>query len=157
MINSRSPTMAMGAPIPGPSHLHGTELDGTQIVGEAEEKTLPERSQDDAAEEEEEEEQDAQSEKKKSRERKEQVSLGREDGKSLFPFSRVQKIIKADKVRIQCLLSVLMVAECQTGSANSSKGSHLFDIGLHGRVLEAIFASHPPASGERKENNGATA
>lgn len=35
---------------------------------------------------------------KRKRERKEPVALVREDGKSLLPFSRVQKIIKADKV-----------------------------------------------------------
>ena len=35
---------------------------------------------------------------KKKRERKEPVVLVRETGKSLLPFSRVQKIIKADKV-----------------------------------------------------------
>lgn len=35
---------------------------------------------------------------KEKRERKETVPLKREPGKSLLPFSRVQKIIKADKV-----------------------------------------------------------
>jgi len=35
---------------------------------------------------------------KKKRERKEPVVLVREVGKSLLPFARVQKIIKADKV-----------------------------------------------------------
>lgn len=35
---------------------------------------------------------------KKKRERKEVVDVVREPGKSLFPISRVQKIIKADKV-----------------------------------------------------------
>lgn len=99
----------MDAPVPGPSQLRDAEIEETQIIGDAEEETLPERSQEDAAEEEEEEEEEqvaegdpegAQPEKKKKpRERKEQVALEREGGKSLFPFSRVQKIIKADKVR----------------------------------------------------------
>jgi hypothetical protein len=35
---------------------------------------------------------------KKKRERKEPASLEREGGKSLFPFSRVQKAMKADRV-----------------------------------------------------------
>ena len=38
------------------------------------------------------------SEAKKKRERKTQPVLTREPGKSMFPISRVQKIIKADKV-----------------------------------------------------------
>lgn len=38
-------------------------------------------------------------EAKKKREKKEQQPLSREPGKSLFPHSRVQKIIKADKAR----------------------------------------------------------
>jgi hypothetical protein len=37
---------------------------------------------------------------KKKRERKEPIVLVREIGKSLLPFARVQKIIKADKVCI---------------------------------------------------------
>lgn len=35
---------------------------------------------------------------KKKREKKDHTALIHEAGKSLFPFSRVQKIIKADKV-----------------------------------------------------------
>jgi hypothetical protein len=35
----------------------------------------------------------------KKRERRENVPLEREEGKSLLPFTRVQKIIKADRVR----------------------------------------------------------
>lgn len=37
---------------------------------------------------------------KRKRERKEPVLLTREEGKSLLPISRVQKIIKADRVRV---------------------------------------------------------
>jgi hypothetical protein len=40
----------------------------------------------------------AQQPEKKKREKKEPVVLVREIGKSLLPFARVQKIIKADKV-----------------------------------------------------------
>ncbi len=36
--------------------------------------------------------------KKERKERKEPVELVREPGKSLFPFSRVQKIVRADQV-----------------------------------------------------------
>jgi len=36
----------------------------------------------------------------KKREKRETVELVREPGKSLLPFARVQKIIKADRVRI---------------------------------------------------------
>jgi hypothetical protein len=35
---------------------------------------------------------------KGKRERKEPINVSREPGKSLFPFSRVQKIIKVDRV-----------------------------------------------------------
>lgn len=42
---------------------------------------------------------------KKKRERKAPVPLGREQGKSFYPMSRVQKIIKADKVRVLLLFA----------------------------------------------------
>jgi hypothetical protein len=45
----------------------------------------------------------AQQPEKKKREKKEPVVLVRESGKSLLPFARVQKIIKADKV---CIVKV---------------------------------------------------
>lgn len=41
---------------------------------------------------------DSQGPVKKKREKKEAVPFVRDSGKSLLPFSRVQKIIKADKV-----------------------------------------------------------
>lgn len=102
----------------GRSHLYGTEREESQIVGEARENILPERSQEDAAEEEEQVEQVAEgdfedAQKKKHRERKEQMALGREDGKSLFPFSRVQKIIKADKVRSLYSMRTLNLNGCR--------------------------------------------
>lgn len=50
----------------------------------------------------------------KKRERKAPVATEREPGKSLFPFSRVQKIIRADKVRlkISCGLAAKSARYC---------------------------------------------
>ena len=45
---------------------------------------------------------------KKRRIRKEPVVWTREPGKSLLPFSRVQKIIKADKVRTRWYTPVML-------------------------------------------------
>lgn len=44
------------------------------------------------------------SERKKSDNKKEHVEWVREPGKSLLPFSRVQKIIKADRVSVKSVI-----------------------------------------------------
>lgn len=50
----------------------------------------------------------------KKRERKAPAALEREPGKSLFPFSRVQKIIRADKVCLEsfCGFAVKSMRHC---------------------------------------------
>lgn len=114
----------MSSPTPGPSQTRQVEIEGQSQVwkydnekedenlgagGEAEGGT----SQGGDGAEDDEEEGMANGEQKlsveqetgddqpplKRRERKEPTTLERESGKSLLPFSRVQKIIKADKVR----------------------------------------------------------
>lgn len=81
------------------------EEEEEEEVGEAQEEAVAEEAEEEEAEEEEEEEENlpqAGAEEiapsKKKRDRKDPGTLRREPGKSLLPFSKVQKIIKADKV-----------------------------------------------------------
>jgi hypothetical protein len=53
----------------------------------------------------------------------------REPGKSLLPLSRVQKILKADKVRgNRVRLAVIIEFIRQLGAANGSEGSDVLDF-----------------------------
>jgi len=55
----------------------------------------------------------------KKRKDKESTQREREPGKSLLPFSRVQKIIKADKVRVKrTMLKGYTVSSTVPGSSN---------------------------------------
>jgi hypothetical protein len=64
--------------------------------------------------------------KRKKPEKKEAVM--REPGKTLFPMSRVQKIIKADKVYIKmCPFVRVRLTYIMLGNTNYCKGCNFFD------------------------------
>jgi hypothetical protein len=68
-----------------------------------------------------------------SDEKQERKELEREGGKSLLPFSRVQKIIKADKVRLLSrLVGPLPFFDHPIGHPSRSKGSDPVDINCDG-------------------------
>jgi hypothetical protein len=84
----------------------------TEEVQEAENQTVQEEAGQEEMEQDAEEENESAGDvevqpvvgAKRKRERKDLVALVRDEGKSLLPFARVQKIIKADKVRMLCSL-----------------------------------------------------
>lgn len=65
---------------------------------------------------------------KRKRERKEPIVLVRDEGKSLLPFARVQKIIKADKVcGVACLDHSLCLIQA-SGHSNHYSGSGVSNL-----------------------------
>ena len=64
---------------------------------------------------------------KKKRERKDPVVLVREAGKSLLPFARVQKIIKADKVCTTGASSINVILK-EAGYTNGCQRCDIFDF-----------------------------
>jgi DNA polymerase epsilon subunit 4 len=73
---------------------------------------------------------------KKRRIRKEPGILTRESGKSLLPFSRVQKIIKADKVFScsKCPLCFLVDVRALVGDPYRGKGCDVLNIACDGGI-----------------------
>ena len=86
-------------------------------------------------------------------------SPAREPGKSLFPVSRVQKVLKADKVRLR-LIPLLLWGKAETkvwdvGAAHGVARGRSADKLRDGGVREAHQRGEPPSCDARREVDGA--
>jgi histone H3/H4 len=86
-------------------------------------------------------------------EKKQVLNVEREPGKSLFPFSRVQKIIKADRVRINLILSLVHsdeVAVFQDLPIVAKEATFLVSIATEDFIKRITEASRRLAERERR-------
>jgi histone H3/H4 len=86
-------------------------------------------------------------------EKKQVLNVEREPGKSLFPFSRVQKIIKADRVRINLNLSLVHgdeVVVCQDLPIVAKEATFLISIATEDFIKRITEASRRLAERERR-------
>jgi hypothetical protein len=67
------------------------------------------------------------------------VALSREPGKSLLPISRVQKIMKADKVHAPSCPKRSVTIDVASGIAYRREGSHISHITCNGRVHQKVI------------------
>lgn len=81
----------------------------------------------------------------------------REPGKSILPFSRVQKIIKADKVAVNVILPRWRIASCSiSGTSNSRARRDFLDLTCHRGVHQKTFRGMPEARGAGEANDRTT-
>jgi hypothetical protein len=67
------------------------------------------------------------------------VALSREPGKSLLPISRVQKIMKADKVHAPSCSTRFIIFDEASGIAYCREGSHISHITGNGRIHQKVI------------------
>jgi hypothetical protein len=69
------------------------------------------------------------------------AALTRESGKSLLPISRVQNIMKADKVRPRSRFTCVVVFDTTSGVTHCRKGGRISHIISSGRIHQKIIRS----------------
>ena len=67
------------------------------------------------------------------------VTLSREPGKSLLPISRVQKIMKADKVHAPSCSTRSVIFDVASGITYCREGGHISHITGNGRVHQKVI------------------
>jgi len=84
---------------------------------------------------------------------KAQTALPYEPGKSLLPFSRVQKIIKVDKVSSLRCVSWIDLKRL-TGHSYGGKRGYILDINRDGRVHQTTLAGSTSCGSKGETDNG---